>query len=368
MLVVASIRNRTRKDGSTYYAVLFRFGGRGGRQSSLSFEDEASANKFRALVEAVGPAKAMEVCGVVDTPQRALSGYTVSEWLDRYIGNLTGVEKKTITEYKRYADRDIGTTLGPVPLSKLTRNDVTGWVNAMQDAGASGKTISNKHGLLSAALKQAAEAGHIPANPCHGVRLPRSESKEMVFLTRGEYQLLRAAFSDFYCPFVDFLVASGCRFSEATALEPSDVDRDNETIRITRAWKRAGSGYEIGPPKTRRSVRTINVPGLVLDRLDYTKEWLFTSSNGGPVRIYSWRANVWYKSLAKATASGLSKRPRIHDLRHTCASWMIQAGVPLPVVQAHLGHESISTTIANYSHLDRRSHELAAIAVGKMLE
>jgi len=60
-------------------------------------------------------------------------------------------------------------------------------------------------------------------------------------------------------------------------------------------------------------------------------------------------------------------RPRIHDLRHTCASWMVMAAVPMPVVQQHLGHESINTTISLYTHLDRRSMEAAAVAIGQAL-
>jgi integrase len=58
----------------------------------------------------------------------------------------------------------------------------------------------------------------------------------------------------------------------------------------------------------------------------------------------------------------------VHDLRHTCASWLVAAGTPLPVVQAHLGHESIQTTIAAYTHLDRSTMSAAATAIGTMLE
>jgi integrase len=65
--------------------------------------------------------------------------------------------------------------------------------------------------------------------------------------------------------------------------------------------------------------------------------------------------------------AGLTKSPRVHDLRHTCASWMIAAGVPLPIMQQHLGHESIQTTIGVYGHLDRRSAQVAADAIGSAL-
>lgn len=75
----------------------------------------------------------------------------------------------------------------------------------------------------------------------------------------------------------------------------------------------------------------------------------------------------WKPGREAATNAGLAKVPRVHDLRHTCASWTIQRGVPLPVVQAHLGHESIQTTIGVYGHLDRSSAQAAADAIGAML-
>ena len=123
----------------------------------------------------------------------------------------------------------------------------------------------------------------------------------------------------------------------------------------------------MGPPKTKRSIRTIGVPRSVFDALDLSHEWLFVNTAGNPVRIYGWRENVWYPALVKAGEKGLAKRPRVHDLRHTCASWMIHAGVPLPVIQQHLGHESIETTVAVYGHLDRRSMQAAADAIGRAL-
>ena len=183
-----------------------------------------------------------------------------------------------------------------------------------------------------------------------------------------EYQLLKASFTNRWHPFLDFLVASGCRFSEAAALIPADIDVVNGTVRITKAWKRTQTGYEMGQPKTRRSVRTINVPSSVLDKLDFSHDWLFINSEGGPIRLYFWRTNVWVPSLTKARANDpenpdkvlLEKQPRIHDLRHTCASWLLGAGVPLITVSAHLGHEDAATTARVYGHLDRSAGRAAA--------
>ena len=176
-------------------------------------------------------------------------------------------------------------------------------------------------------------------------RLPRTERTEMGCLSREEFARLLDVVDPYWRPLVEFLVASGARWGEVTALRPTDVDRDTGTVRISRAWKRHATnvGFEIGPPKTARSRRTIDVPASVLDKLDYGRELLFLTPDGRPVRGNSFYRKVWAPAVTEAK---LDPRPRVHDLRHTCASWLIQAGVPLPVIQAHLGHENIETTIS----------------------
>jgi len=370
---MGSLRTRQRKDGTVYTSVLYVHQG---RQTSSSFNDHAEALKFQDVVNRLGPAEALRIWEAA-TPT---DGHTVASFIDGHLDVLSGVEKKTIAEYRRYLSRDIESTLGHIPLSTLSRTDISRWVNKMRENGSSGKTIQNKLGFLSGCLNAAVREGLMPANPAAGVRLPRTVAREMTFLTQEEYALLRAGFTQRYQPLLDFLVVSGCRFSEATALTPSDVDRVNNTVRINKAWKRTPGGeeskYQLGQPKTRRSIRTVNVPKSVLDQLDYSREWLFTNGDGGPIRIYSWRTNVWVPSLAKARHKDpkdadkvvLEKRPRIHDLRHTCASWLLGAGVPLITVSAHLGHEDTSVTAKIYGHLDRTAGQAAAAAMAKMLD
>ncbi|MCK0174763.1 site-specific integrase [Mycolicibacterium sp. F2034L] len=373
---MASLRYGTRKDGSAYTQVLYRHEG---KQRSSSFDDHREALKFRDLVDQLGPDKAREIARL--TNQATTPSRTVAEWVAHYIDHLTGIDPRTVQEYRGYLRADIGPALGVIPLAVLTRDDIARWVQAMSAEGFSGKTIANKHALLSAALSSAVKAGHIDANPAAGARLPRTERLEMLFLTREQFALLHSSVTKPWRPFVEFLVASGARIGEATALKPGDVDRDTNTVRISRAWKRGGGGYRVGPPKTAKSRRTINVPASVLDKLDYSGEWLFTTpgnggrAGGGPVRAVNFRANVWAPAVERAWPSKDADgkpimpalRPRIHDLRHTCASWLIQAGVPLPVVQQHLGHESITTTVDVYGHLDRRSAQAAADAISAAL-
>ena len=99
-----------------------------------------------------------------------------------------------------------------------------------------------------------------------------------------------------------------------------------------------------------------------------------TTSQGNGFHDRIWRPAVerTWPSLDESGYLSTSRavpilRPRIHDLRHTCASWLVLAGVPLPVVQQHLGHESINTTISLYAHIDRQSMQTAADVIGRAL-
>jgi integrase len=363
---VASLRIRQRRDGSTYTAVLYMLNG---KQTSSSFNDHAEAVGFQELANKTSPAKALEVWAVT-TP--AADSFTVASWCTHHVDHLTGVNEATRTRYRRYIANDIAPSkIGPLPLAALTNADAAQWLNSLT---GSAKTAANKHGFLAGALNAAVRARRISANPCDGNRLRRDEPAEMVFLTHEEFGILLSSVTEPWQPLVEFLVASGCRWGEASALRPGDINLAVGTVDIRRAWRYVqGEGYQLGAPKTRRSVRSINVARSVLAKLDLTGEWVFTNSgrgrrgDDGPVRIHNFSPNVWVPALDRAKEKGLTKRPRIHDLRHSNASWLIQAGVPLTVIQRHLGHESIQTTSDCYGHLDRESSRVVADVVGVAL-
>jgi integrase len=352
---VASIRTRVRADGSTAYNVMYTLDG---RQSSVTFDAEEPATKFKTLIDTVGARKAMDAWGISDTPKAPPSTVTVIQWLNAHIDQMTGVEQKTLDDYRRYT-RQLEEFFGDLPLTALDRDDIARWVTHLEvTVGNSPKTIRNKHGFLSSALG-AAVPKHIDSNPAAGRRLPKGDGDEdeMRMLTRGEFASLLEATTEFWRPLLEFLVASGARWGEVAALKPGDVDREGCTVKIRRAWKHSSAGYEIGPPKTKRSRRSIKVPARILEQLDYTNEWLFVNRDGGPVRYVGFRQRVWDKAVARAK---LDPAPTPHDLRHTCASWMLSGGIPVTVVSRHLGHENISVTVDIYGDVDETAAQAAA--------
>jgi integrase len=364
---MASIRGPLKlKDGTTYTQVLYRLDH---KQTSVSFGDHAEALAFCDLANRTSPAKALEVWAAT-TP--SADGFTVASWCTHHVDHVTGVNDATRTRYRRYIANDIAPSkIGPLPLAALANADVAAWLNSLP---GSAKTAANKHGFLAGALNAAVRAGHIRANPCDGNRLRRDAPSEMVFLTHEEFALLHSCVSAHWQPLVEFLVASGCRWGEASALKPTDINLAQNTVDIRRAWRYViGEGHQIGPPKTKRSIRTIDVRATTLAKLDLIGEWVFTNSGRGhygdddPVRGPNFYTNVWVPAVARAKEAGLTKKPRVHDLRHTNASWLIQAGVPLTTVQRHMGHESIQTTSDRYGHLHRRSSRVVADVVDKAL-
>ena len=379
---MASIRARKKADGTEYWSVLYRHDG---RQTSTSFGDFSEASAFVEMAKKFGVANAL---AAVEAQQRVSkpTGFTVASWLTHHVDHLTGVDANTAAKYRAYIRNDVDEIFGPMPLSAVTRDDVAKWVQRLQLPNAKGKassakTVTNKHGFVAGAFNNAVNAGHIPANPCMGLGMPKDDDpREMVFLSVDQFRHLLSHVTEYWQPLVEFLVASGCRWGEAAALRPSDVDREAGTVRITRSWKQntTGGGYKLGPPKTTNSRRTINVHKSTLDKLDFTNEYVFVNRTGGPVRSQGFHNRVWSKAVERAwpavTEAGKPianpLRPRIHDLRHTNASWMLQARPPVPitVVSRHLGHEDIRTTVAVYGHLDRSSMELAANVIGDILD
>lgn len=373
---MASIRPRQRKDGTYTYAVLYTLAG---KQTSVPYSTLAEAQDFRDLVNRVGAQRAMEIDNIpVPKSAEPKTSITVEQWLTHHIDHLTGLEQGTIDGYRTFVRVDIAPTLGGIPLAKLTEEDIANWVETMiatvsKKTGRqpAANTVKHKHAFLSGALAKAVPR-HMPANPAAGRRLPKTIGDEdggddisARMLSRDEFGRLLAEITEPWRPLVEFLVASGCRWGEAVGLKPGDVDRGAGTIRIRRAWKHSQTGgYVIGAPKTNRSKRTINVPPSVLDKLDYDHEWLFTNRTAGPVRYYTFHGNVWTPAMARC---GLAPRPKIHDLRHTCASWMLNAGIPITTVSRHLGHESIAITADIYGDVDRDAHQAAADVMGKLL-
>ena len=146
---------------------------------------------------------------------------------------------------------------------------------------------------------------------------------------------------------------TGLRWGEATALRVCDIDFDRRRIDVRRAFSDVGGRVVLGTPKSHQS-RTVPLPRFVAAELaagvdgKRRDELVFTMPGGSVTRLSNWRLATFVPARTRA---GLSDRFRIHDLRHTAASLMIQAGYPPKMLQEIMGHASITTTLDLYGHL-----------------
>lgn len=369
---MASIRNRVRTDGTIAWSVLYRDRNESGitTQRTSTFDSEREAKEFRSWINTLGPAEAERINrereGISDAPTMTLGIFA-----EEYVSGLSGITQGTRDRYRSMISGALS-PLAHYPIAAITPASVRAWVNS-QDGKFSGKTIANRHGLLSAVMKAAVIDGHIPASPCEGTRIPKTERQEMVFLTGQEFSVLLDAVKVSGQDFVTLLPATGLRFSEASALQVRDIDLDARLLTVSRAFKYAERGPSpLGPPKSSRSRRTISIPVELVSLLrplvegKRADQFIFTNSAGKPWTRSRFHEGIWQPAV-RAVEEELGKKPRVHDMRHTCAAWMLKAGVSLPVIQRHLGHENISTTVDRYGHLEPAHLAAAAGAISSQL-
>lgn len=335
------VKEYVAKDGAVTYRVRYRSGN---KQHSETFRRRPDAETFAQLLDI----STLDALRWLHDRQgnRPEDATTFGQWFDTYLAQLTGITPRTRDDYAAMHRRYL-TELDPLPLSLITRAHVAGIVNELDRAGKSPKTIKNVIHMLSSIMALAVDEGHIPRNPTKRVRLPKQEldGHEERYLTHEEAGALIEATPDYYRPLVIFLIGSGVRWSEATALQGRDVDLVNGTIRIRRAWKRVPGGWEVGPPKSVKANRTINpsVAALlaVQPLIRKPNDLVFTTPAGNVIRHANFYNRVWLPACKRA---GLDPRPKIHDCRHTFASFLISEGQPLEAVGAQLGHEHGQTT------------------------
>jgi integrase len=296
---------------------------------------------------------------------------TFEEYARRYLalesGQLSGIEPQTRAEYLRICELSLFPTLGDYPINGIDADDVGQWL-AWQEAQPSrrnpgshvaAKTVKNRHAVLSEILASAGRKYNM-TNPARGARIKKGVREEPVFLTMDEYDAIMDASAVRWRPLFAFLVGSQLRLSEARALTWSDINRNGNppTVRVSKAWKDNPDGPEqLGPPKSPKSRRTVSLWPALVNQLPPSKGLIFAHpTSSGPIP----KGTIWKAWTAAVRRSGIGQSPRLHDLRHTGASWLIADGTPLPWIQARLGHEKITTTVDTYGHLVPEAHLIMA--------
>lgn len=290
---------------------------------------------------------------------------TVSEWMNEWLENyLPNIEETTRVGYKTKIRCYIKPALGDIRIKSLRPEHVQRMVNDMIDKKLAPKNIRDTFNNINAAMKKAVKLRLIPYNPCEAVELPRLKKyRANVYPTEMIHTVLDTAMgTDMYLPIL-LLVMVGLRRGELLALRWEDIDFKNNLLKVRNNLVRGEDGYIIKPPKTESGIRDIYLGSDVMNelksaRLKYMNDafeygvgfqnlnFVIYKEDGSPFcpdsMSQKWRRFLKTHNLPKI---------RLHDLRHSNATALIQAGVNPRVVQQRLGHSDVNITLNTYTHV-----------------
>lgn len=300
----------------------------------------------------------------------AIPHATVADFYSQWEADLS-TSGETRRKYLRFWKQRIEPEWGTRLCSSITTPQVVMWRDRLLDDLTEG-SAKDVVGILGNLLEYAREAGAIDSNPARGLRWRGrgSRAKQQNILTPSQIaafteELQRSRYDDKvgYSSLVLFLVGTGCRYGEATALAVGDVDLATGTATIRRTVTRSETGkVTIGSTTKTGETRTVSMPPQVVEALRprvadrHPTELVWHALRGDvytplpmPATSHSW----WSEAVARCVADddtfpkGLGR----HDLRHTAASLLISAGANVLQVQRQLGHAKPSITLDTYSHL-----------------
>lgn len=259
----------------------------------------------------------------------------------------------TLRGYRLALHERILPEIGARKLAAITTADLQALVDRWQEEGHAASTVRNSIKPLQAVYRRARAREGLPINPTQDLELPTPNPAEIEIITpKDAAKLLAALPVDDRAIWATALYA-GLRYGELRALRWQAVDTKRNVIEVRESWD-----PKAGPiaPKTRKSQRTVPIPKVLRELLLAQQNQQGDPSKGTLVfgvaadepfqaeRLYRHAAHHWCQA-------GLRERLRLHQARHTYASFMIAAGVNPKALSSFMGHSSITVTFDLYGHL-----------------
>lgn len=363
---MASIETRTGPRGISY-RVIWR--DPDGRKKSKTWADRDRAELWKSLIESV---HGDESKAAQHLARQASEAMTVEKVSEHRISLLRATEFSRQT-YQSYMRNHIGPALGTWPVDTVTDDDCMRFVITLERKGLSPKYIGNICGWLTSIFNHAEARGWRQGNPMKPGMLPeviRTDADEAdMFLTRAEAYAIIDHMPEHHRDPARLMFATGLRPAEMRALTVGDVylDAQQPVVRVTKAIKQdREKGSYVGPPKSRRAVRSAGLPPSVAGMLRRHVEGRASDEILFPDRTGSWLPeSTFYQAFMAGVkraraANVLTKKPSPYSLRHTHASLMLDAGMDLWKLSRHMGHASQQITETVYAHLMPDAHYVAA--------
>jgi integrase len=253
---------------------------------------------------------------------------------------------------------------GKVAVADVDLLSIEAWIGNMSAKGAGASTVLRAHGVLSGILGDAVKAKRLAANPARGVEnLPRKTARRHVYLSADDVHRL-ADESGQHRALVLVLAYCGARWGEAIALRVHDVGFLQRRLSVSENAVQLSVNHAVGPTKGRKA-RWVPVPAFVLDELSVQCQGKASGDLvfPGPDGRYLPRPKSSAGWFAAAVTRAKVQKITPHDLRHTCASLAVSAGVNVLALQRMLGHTSAKVTLDTHADLFDRDLDAVAVAL-----
>jgi integrase len=251
---------------------------------------------------------------------------------------------------------------GKIAVADIDLLNIEAWIAGMRAKGAGATTVLRAHGVLSGVLADAVKSKRLSANPAKGLEnLPRKTGKRRVYLSADDVYRL-ADESGQHGTLVIVLAYTGIRWGEAVGLRVRDVEFLRRRLNVNENAVQLGVTHAVGPTKGRKA-RSVPVPEFVLNALatpcggKEPGDLVFPHQDGGYLPRPKSSAGWFAAAVRRAKVQDITP----HDLRHTCASLAVSAGVNVLALQRMLGHTSAKVTLDTYA--DLFDDDLDAVAV-----
>lgn len=361
-----TIRERTNRDGVISYQARYWevIPGRVPKQRSKTFPTRDGAEDF--LRETMRAKR--------DDKYRSPSSMTLSDLITEHIDrSSTRLSARTVLTYRQRQRKMIDPTIGTRRLTALTPLDLQRWIDGLSRQKFSPSTIHAAVAVVMSALREAALLGITDRHLGTGIRRPSLGKPRSTTWTEAQVKQVLAATRDdeLYGALYHVAIVTGMRPGELRALMWDCVDLDRGVIIVRRTITRNEAGEEIigGDTKTGKD-RVIAIAASVVARLKWhrarQRERQLASERWEKMNlVFDSGSGHWlWQSAIKRYQDDLCERLeipkiRLHDIRHTTATLLVEQNIHAKVISDILGHSSIDITMDRYSHPSTEVQRLA---------
>lgn len=300
---------------------------------------------------------------------------TVVEFMDVWMKDHVRVKLAAATEdfYSKMIDDRFKAHFDKIKLCELKANQIERFYRDLEkNSDLSTNSIHHRHKMIRAALNKAVKWGYLKESPIKMVDSPKQESVEMKYWTTDDIWSALEVFKGTPIEWhVRVVLLTGLREGEVGAINEKYINYKNREFKIEESVQRVtGKGIVFKPPKTEKSRSSLPITEEIESLFKERQLWIktnrmrlgdkYNNAFAGYLSVWENGDIIDPKYIGRVFHKILKEHPeipmiRFHDLRHTCATWLISQGVDIKTIQEILRHKHYSTTADTYGHVSTES-------------